>query len=280
MKKLFVYLTIVCALVSCELEKEIDIEGAKYKDMLYIRGYVSREKGAYVEVGKVLPAATDSWMKKNVSDAEVYLMSEGKEIAKLPYQPHYGLYYSKVDQYDCSSYSIVVKKGDIVAYSTEQAFPKQVEIDSVVLIQKQRRDVFEANVYFQNQEDVAGYYCHAKGDTQESIEWFENVFEYNMTHFNGDEYNDFIKQMSRGKTVLTTDFYCWDMSDTNYYEVDLIHISDAFDRYLKSEYENQATADDIFFDNPYPYYSNITGGAGFFGACTFSVHKGIILPRW
>lgn len=69
---------------------------------------------------------------------------------------------------------------------------------------------------------------------------------------------------------------CNNDEDELEYYADFITLSPDLAKYLKSESEYNTSQEDEFFDYPYPLYSNIKGGYGFFGAYTVSQTSGVI----
>ena len=279
MKQIFIFLCAAVIVTACDLEKEIDIDGAEYREAINISGHISRQYGANVFVECTYPPQSSVHYNKKIDDAKVYLTSGGVKIAEIPSSSYFEglLYHIDIDTFNFNSYGVLVESEHLgTAYSAEQALPDVVAADSVVVTESDNSS-YIATFYFSNDDKQAGYYCNAlTSDRDEG-----DIAKLFYTKFYGSDAIHYQEARKKDYCHISCIFYpaTYSFDELEYY-ADFITLSPDLAKYLKSEAEYNASQEDEFFDYPYPLYSNIIGGYGFFGAYTVSQTKGVIKGKW
>lgn len=277
MKQIFTFIFAVVIVTACDLEKEIDIDGVEFREAINISGNISRQYGASVYVECTRPPQSSYLGHKKIDDAKVYLTSGGEKIAEIPIDSFYNdgmLYHIDIDTFNYKSYGVLVESERLgTAYSTEQTLPDEIAADSVIVTKSDKNSLI-ATFYFTNDKNQAGYYCTAY-TADRIIDELGRIFAIS---FYGDDATNFQNARKSDYCQISCVFYPTSTyyDDMEYY-ADFITLSPDFVKYLKSEEEYYASQEDEFFDYPYPLYSNIKGGYGFFGAYTVSQTRGVVL---
>lgn len=275
MKQIFIFLCAAVIITACDLEKEIDIDGVEFREAINISGHISRQYGANVFVECTYPPQSHTYFNKKIDDAKVYLTSGGVKIAEIPASSYFEglLYHIDIDTFSYNSYGVLVESGRLgTAYSAEQTLPDKVAADSVVVTESDNGS-YMATFYFSNDENLPGYYCNARTADRDDGD-IEKLFH---TRFYGSDAIHYQEARKKDYCQISCVFYPASSGyDELEYYADFITLSPDLAKYLKSEAEYNTSQEDEFFDYPYPLYSNIKGGYGFFGAYTVSQTSGVI----
>lgn len=282
MKKLMLFFVCASMLTACDLEKEVDIDGAEFREAIYITGRVSREYGVYVYVGKTNDM-NDPYGKNSssiIEDANVYLTSNGEKIAKIPQFKglqmvgHPDQFYMRIDTFDYDRFGVLVESETMgTAYSTEQVLPPVVEPDSITF-KYEGNGKYKVFYHFTPQSSISGYYSI----TNDYSFWFDTVSRIISTSFDNSYYQNFKKDINEKKGYIEDYFYQSGWGEkSDLFSADFITLSPDMVKHLESLTDYYNSVEDEFFDFVYPVYDNITGGYGFFGS--YSVcHKELSLP--
>lgn len=271
MKKLMIFFACLLMLTACDLEKEVDIDGAEYKESICIFGNISREYGANVSVNKTRNM-NDPYGRNTstiIPDVKVYLTSNGEKIARIP--PFKGLqvtghldeFHMRIDTFDYDRFGVLVESETMgTAYSTEQILPPVEKPDSVTF----KIDDGKCKVvcYFNSQPTTAGYYL-AVAQHESAGELFDTL--YNIT-FTESIFQSFKRDIDKKKGYIEDYFYHSVGWGEKYVTccTDFITLSPDMVKYLESLTNYDNSVEDEFFDFVYPVYNNITGGYGIFGS--------------
>jgi hypothetical protein len=263
MKYTFAFIIVSMIFHSCEIEKEISYHTIYDGDRLIMQGFISRQDGVRVIVKKTLSPDNINGNNKVVSavvtlydgDRVVAVLNRHDDdqfISNLSFVPETG-----------KKYSIRVSADNLnEVFSAPQSISPTTPVDSFkTVVYEDNPNYSHLIVYFTNNRPSSNTY-YLKTTFYENGEEIESVaYEF---------FNPFgvINNAVRGFNSIERRI------DTNKYDslqIELYTLSPDLSLFLESQKKYDLSKDDPFFEQPYPVYSNITGGFGIFG--TYSVYR-------
>jgi len=265
--RVFFYITQVAVailLLSCEMTKEIDYETIYGGDKIVIHGYISPQDGVRVIIKKTVPPnALQS--NDRVSHAIVKLFEDGNMVATLISDD--GYFFTSPPSFTPrldANYHIEVTAEDLPkATSNTQRTFSPVHIDSSKLMVHELTNYANLSVFF-NHKNLFGesYYLKVFPYLNGELDTVELGSKY--FHF-----SDIANDLTTGVNEISLGV--GQISQFDSLQVRLYTLSPDLSEFLKSYNRYDFSREDPFFEQPYPVFSNIKGGYGFFASYSYTI---------
>lgn len=269
MKALLFIIPLLLTLSSCEMTKEIDYSTGNYTPKLVTHGYICPQDGIQV-ILKTTTNPSSISEDDSASNPEVKIYNDKGEYIELDYTTN-NLFTSDSINFikNDRQYSIQAKADNFTSItSTKQHILDTPIIDSV--------SITETN--------TTRAYIHFNNNYEDDVRFFLNVYPYNNgtidpIYIDSEKFNPFsmLDNINVGSNTveISTSFYEYDKL-----LVELYVLSPDLVKFLTSQDNYDYSKEDPFYPQPYPVFSNITGGYGIFASYSYTSTIVNISQKW
>lgn len=255
----------VLMLASCDMTKEIDYNKQYYHPLIVVHGNISWEYGVHAEVRRSLPpyywAGSDT-----LTDVRVWLCHDDTKIVELQKLNAYEYEYRNVSVLNPAwGYCLQVEaKGYSTAVSTSQFKVDKLAIDSLYFVYNNKGVPRQLRFSFSDLYAVENYFSFSNirySDGVRDVPSFGiEIYLMSVSSDQSFARNYFIEERSIGFGTCDS------------IEATLFSLS--HDAYIfgESYSDYEVSYGDHYYEDVYPVYSNIQGGAGVFYSYEKDVH--------
>ncbi len=260
LKKIFYSLALLLSLGSlgsCEFQREIDYYEKYDVSHLIIHGYVCPQYGVQVIVKKTT-SPSDVFADDRIYNANVFLHKSKTEYIQLQHVNDYLFESDSIGFVEVNkSYYIRVESEFGESFSSDETILHTPQIDSVKIVTEPRKMV---NVYFTNN--------YSNGESF-LIEKRDYIYGKIVEPFHPEKFNPYnmLINIQAGHNVVELPLYDYNKLDS--VQIVLNVISFTLNKFLVSQKNYDISKGDPFYPQPYPVFSNISGGYGIFATHSF-----------